>query len=92
MAPVTSSGHGCCGGPDPTAVTQLCPHDGMRLRVAAHAARRRYPGPVGDLVARELLEWEAFGFRFGAHRRVADLATAVLADGGGDEPDEVDAA
>lgn len=39
--------------------------DRQRLREAAHHAKRRYPGPVGELIAAELLVWEGFGFRFG---------------------------
>ena len=39
-------------------------HEKMQVRAAAHRAKQLYPGPVGDLVARELLDWEQFGYRF----------------------------
>lgn len=41
----------------------LHPHEKMRLRAAAYQAVTRYPGPVGELIARELLTWEEFGYR-----------------------------
>lgn len=37
---------------------RLAAHDGSRVRAAAVAARRLYPGPVGDVVAEHLL-WHA---------------------------------
>jgi hypothetical protein len=36
-----------------------------RFRRAAHAAKRVYPGPMGELAERELLAWEEFGYRLG---------------------------
>lgn len=36
-----------------------------RLRAAAFRATRLYPGPIGELLSRELLSWEEFGYRFG---------------------------
>lgn len=39
-------------------------HEKSAIRTAAFHAKRRYPGPVGELVARELLAVEEFGFRF----------------------------
>jgi hypothetical protein len=32
---------------------------------AAFRATLVYPGPVGELLCRELLDWEEFGYRFG---------------------------
>jgi hypothetical protein len=40
-------------------------HDKMKIRAAAFQAKRQYPGPVGELICKELLDWEDFGFRFG---------------------------
>jgi hypothetical protein len=53
--------------------------DKMRLRAAAFRATRLYPGPVGELLARELLSWEEFGYRFGGNQLVTRLVEHVLA-------------
>ena len=37
----------------------------LRLRSAAHKALKLYPGPVGELISREILVWEDFGYRIG---------------------------
>lgn len=49
-----------------------------RLRSAAHRATRIYPGPVGELLQRELRSWEEFGFRFGSSGLVAALVDQIL--------------
>ena len=51
-------------------------HEKMRIRAAAFRATRIYPGPVGELISRELLGWEDFGYRLGGNRMVLDLAAA----------------
>jgi hypothetical protein len=56
-----------------------------RMRIAAFRAMRLYPGPVGELVCRELLSWAEFGHRLGGHGFVMRLTEAVL-------PSERDAA
>lgn len=33
-----------------------------RMRAAAHRAKTIYPGPVGELISRELLSFEEFGY------------------------------
>jgi hypothetical protein len=42
-----------------------------------------YPGPVGELLCRELLDWEEFGYRFGGGalvtRLIDHLSSAPLA-------------
>lgn len=53
-------------------------HEKMRMRAAAFRATRLYPGPVGELVSRELLSWEDFGYRLGGNRLVMDLVDHVL--------------
>ena len=53
-------------------------HEKMRMRAAAFRATRVYPGPVGELVSRELLSWEDFGYRLGGNRLVMDLVDHVL--------------
>ncbi|MEU7819087.1 hypothetical protein [Pseudonocardia sp. NPDC049154] len=50
----------------------------MRLRRAALLAPERFPGPVGELLCRELLIWEDFGHRFGAHTLVSRLVEEIL--------------
>ena len=39
-----------------------------RFTIAAFRATRRYPGPAGTVLARELLAWADFGHRLGADR------------------------
>lgn len=37
----------------------------MRVRAAAARAPKLYPGPVGELIARELDSWAELGYRVG---------------------------
>lgn len=53
-------------------------HEKMRMRAAAFRATRVYPGPVGELISRELLSWEDFGYRLGGNRLVMELVDHVL--------------
>ena len=53
-------------------------HDKMRLRHAARIATEVLPPGIGRLVARELLTWEEFGLRLGAHTDMAAVAAEVL--------------
>jgi hypothetical protein len=53
-------------------------HEKMRLRAAAFRATRLYPGPVGELLSRELLTWEEFGYRLGGGQLVMRLVDDVL--------------
>ncbi|MFP5019756.1 hypothetical protein [Pseudonocardia phyllosphaerae] len=53
-------------------------HEKMRIRAAAFRATRVYPGPVGELVSRELLSWEDFGYRLGGNRLVMELVDQVM--------------
>jgi len=54
-------------------------HECSRFRAAAAHARRVYPGPLGELVARELSAYAEFGFRFTVDALIPQLATQVLA-------------
>ncbi|MFC5139305.1 hypothetical protein ACFPK1_13775 [Actinomycetospora rhizophila] len=54
-------------------------HDKYRLKAAAHHARRALPGPLGDLVHRELLAYAEFGYRVTADALIPRLAADVLA-------------
>lgn len=53
-------------------------HEKMRLRAAAFRVTRLYPGPVGELLSREILTWEEFGYRIGGDRLVMRLVDHVL--------------
>jgi hypothetical protein len=50
----------------------------MRLRAAAFRVTRLYPGPVGELLTREILTWEEFGYRLGGQRLIMRLVDHVL--------------
>ncbi len=63
----------------PGGAEQLRQHECSRYRAAAAHARRVYPGPVGELVARELAAYADFGYRFTADALIPQLATQVLA-------------
>ena len=52
-----------------------------RLRRAAFRACHVYPGPVGEILRRELMVWEQFGYRFGDASLIYDLIDVLL-----DEP------
>ncbi|HYH32174.1 MAG TPA: hypothetical protein VD903_17510 [Pseudonocardia sp.] len=60
---------------DPVPMDQ---HEKMRLRAAAFRATRLYPGPTGELLSRELLSWEEFGYRLGGGRLVMGVVDQVL--------------
>lgn len=53
-------------------------HERMRLRAAAFRATRVYPGPVGELLSRELLSWEEFGYRLGSRGLVMGIVDEVM--------------
>ena len=53
-------------------------HEKMRLRAAAFRVTRLYPGPVGEVLSRELLTWEEFGYRLGGSQLVMRLVDHVL--------------
>jgi hypothetical protein len=50
-----------------------------RCLTAAHHARTTYPGPIGELVARELTSYADFGHRFG-DGLIPRLVAAVLSE------------
>jgi hypothetical protein len=58
--------------------TALALHEKSRLRAAAHHARRALPGPVGDLIHRELLAHAEFGYRMWGDALIPRLAADVL--------------
>lgn len=60
------------------ALDRMDHHEKMRLRAAAFRATRLYPGPVGELLQRELLTWEEFGYRLGGTNLVMRLVDVIL--------------
>jgi hypothetical protein len=59
--------------------TALPPHDRSRVRAAALHARRLYPGPLGELVHRELTAYADFGYQFSGDALIPRLAAEILA-------------
>jgi len=60
---------------DPEIMTH---HEKKRIREAAFYATKLYPGPVGELIFRELLTWEDFGYRLGGKQPVMQLVDHVM--------------
>jgi len=56
----------------------LALHERARYRAAAEYALRRYPGPVGELIHRELSAYAEFGHRFARDGLIPDLARNML--------------
>lgn len=54
-------------------------HEKGCCRAAAGHARRVFPGPVGELIHRELCAYAEFGYRFDSDGLIPRLAAAVLA-------------
>ncbi len=57
---------------------RLPAHEVSRLRAAAYHARRVYPGPLGELLHRELSAFAEFGHRFAGDALLPRLATEIL--------------
>ncbi len=57
---------------------RLTSHDIWWLSTASVAARARYPGPVGELVAREIWAYRDFGHRFGTDGLVPRIVAELL--------------
>lgn len=54
----------------PEKLAELNIHEKRRVTDAAIRARYLLPGPVGELVARELAAWTQFGYRLGCDKVV----------------------
>jgi hypothetical protein len=52
-------------------------HEKARYRAAAVLARRIYPGPLGELVHRELTAYAEFGYRVSDDGLIPRLAAAI---------------
>ena len=62
---------------DVNAPARMDPHEKMRLRRAAFKVTRLDLGPVGEMVAKELLAWEEFGWRLAGEGIVARIVDWV---------------
>jgi hypothetical protein len=56
---------------------QMTPYDRRRIREAAFKVVKMYPGPVGEILSRELFAWEEFGYRFGGVSLVRTLVDEI---------------
>lgn len=70
--------------PTPLIVTGSAPeraplHEQSRLRAAASHATRVLPGPIGELVARELRSCAEFGYTLPPDALLARVAAEILA-------------
>lgn len=54
--------------------------DVQQLGLATSRARARYPGPVGELIEREIWAYTEFGHRFGGSGVVPRIVAELLAD------------
>jgi hypothetical protein len=59
--------------------TALLQHERSRIRAAALHGRRLYPGPLGELVHRELTAYADFGYQFSTDALIPRLAAEILA-------------
>ena len=57
---------------------RMAAHEISRLRAAAAHARRAIPGPLGELAARELIDYAEFGYRGARDALVPQLVRQVL--------------
>jgi hypothetical protein len=53
-------------------------HEKMRLRAAAFRVTKLFPGAIGDMICRELMTWEEFGYRLGGEQLVMKVVDDVL--------------
>lgn len=59
---------------------RLSIHDVQQLGLASSRARARYPGPVGELIVREIWAYTDFGHRFDSTGAVPRIVAELLAD------------
>lgn len=53
-------------------------YEKMQIRQAAFKATRIFPGPIGEVLSREILTWEEFGYRFGSGSLMRRLIAEIL--------------
>lgn len=51
----------------------------QRLRRAAQHARKVHPGATGELLFREIMTWEEFGYRLGSKSLIMRVVDQILA-------------
>jgi hypothetical protein len=61
-----------------TVIERMTHAELTRIRAAANRARRLYPGPVGEVLYRELISWEEFGYRLGGATVISRLVEHLL--------------
>jgi len=66
------------GAPDAGPVERTEAADRVRIREAAARAAQVYPGPVGELLSRELMSWEQFGYRLGSRTAIMQIVDQIL--------------
>lgn len=57
---------------------QMDYHEKLKIRSAAFRATRIYPGAVGQILSKELLAWEDFGYRLGSQRLINRLVHELM--------------
>lgn len=64
----------------PTTIIEGLPlkPNGSTVTLALNAARRQYPGVVGELLCREIEVWQEFGHMLGAHALMRRLFEFLL--------------
>lgn len=63
---------------DKDVLTPMNAHDKQWLRQAAFRVTRLYPGPVGELLSKEILVWEEFGYRLGGGQLIMRLVKEIM--------------
>jgi hypothetical protein len=66
-------------GPQRGDAPPLLQHERSHMRAAGLYARRLYPGPLGELVFRELTAYADFGYQFAGDALIPRLAAEILA-------------
>jgi hypothetical protein len=61
-----------------TAPDRMDHHERMKVRAAAFRATRVYPGAVGEVLSKELLSWEEYGWRLGSFSLIRRLVDQVM--------------
>lgn len=62
----------------PAALLPMSPTEGAAFRSAAYRATRLYPGPIGELVSRELLAADEFGWALGCDSLMLRVRNTVM--------------
>lgn len=53
-------------------------HEKMKIRSAAFRVTRLFPNVIGEVLSRELLTWEEFGYRIGGQGSVNRLTHYIM--------------